>query len=491
MSGSLRTIAAAPAARRDTAIWTWPSLAIYGTIFALFVTLVLRAFTVSGPTGWAVGWAYIGYDTLLLTFTFWQTLPLRHGPSRNGPSRNVSARAKIDVNSTTYLPSLGVIIAAYNEGLVLEATIRALLVQSDPPDEIIVADDGSTDNTAAVMLATFGLAPPVTGNLSEASAMAPGLRWLRVVHGGKATALNAALALLTTEVFVTVDADTKLEPDALASMRRAFGAELDLVAATGILQPVCGKGFSARLLEAFQSYEYMRSFLFRYAWMSQNSLLLVSGAFAGYRRLAVNDVGGFDPDSLVEDYDVMNRLLRHSGDFGLGWKSAVVGGAVATTSAPATPIAFMRQRRRWFGGFLQTQYRFRAMVGDYHYGRLGLLMLPITAIESLHALYGLFAFGLLLSYLAGGHWSILVPVGGLIIAKVIADVAFQAWSVNIYRRWLNRPTGLSPMLAITSSLLEPFTFQLLRNSAAVWGWVFMLSGKGEWGVQHRHTADAD
>lgn len=492
-----KTTAASQDARRDAAVWTWPSLAIYGAIFGLFVILVLRAFTVSGPTGWAVGWAYIGYDTLLLVFTFWQTLPLRHGPlrhgplrngpSRNGPSHPGPSRAIIDANVMTELPSLGVIVAAFNEGLVLEATVRALVAQSDPPDEIIVADDGSTDNTAAVMLAAFGLSPPMTGILSEASALAPGLRWLRLPHGGKATALNAALAMLRSEVLVTVDADTRLEPDALLAMRRAFGAEPGLVAATGILHPICGKGLSARILESFQAYEYMRSFLFRYAWMSQNSLLLVSGAFAGYRRLAVNDVGGFDPGSMVEDYDVMNRLLRYGSDFGLGWKSAVVGGAVATTSAPATPMAFMRQRRRWFGGFLQTQYRFRAMVGDHHYGRLGVLMLPITAIESLHALYGLFAFGLLLTYLATGSWSVLVPVGGLIIAKVCADIAFQAWSVHIYRRWLNRPTGLSPIFAIVSSLLEPFSFQLLRNSAAAWGWAFMLSGKADWGVQHRRT----
>ena len=469
------TIAAPAGARRDADVWTWPSLAIYGTIFGLFVVLVLRAFTVSGPTGWAVGWAYIGYDAFLLAFTFWQTLPLRQGPPANA----------IDAIPVSALPSLGVIIAAYNEGLVLEATLRALLAQADPAAEIIIADDGSTDDTAAVMLSAFGLSPPMTGCLSPASPLAPGVRWLRLAHGGKAAALNAALPLLTSEVVVTVDADTRLEPDALSAMRRAFATEPRLIAATGILWPTCGKGLSARLLESFQAYEYMRSFLFRYAWMSQNSLLLVSGAFAGYRRRAVLDVGGFDPGSLVEDYDLMNRLMRHSGDFGLKWQSAVVGGAVAATSAPATPMAFMRQRRRWFGGFLQTQYRFRAMVGDRHYGRLGLLMLPITAIESLQALYGLFAFGFLLFYLATGRWSMIVPVGGLLFAKLCADIGFQAWAVMLYRRWLNRPTRLGPMQAIIIALVEPVTFQMVRNLAATWGWIYMLSGKGEWGVQDR------
>ncbi|MBV1707212.1 MAG: glycosyltransferase family 2 protein [Hyphomicrobiales bacterium] len=461
--------------RRAVDVWTVPSAAIYGAIVALFVLLVARAFTVAGPTGWAVGAVYIGYDTLLLAFTFWQTLPLRLGPPRNG----AGSKAPAD------LPSLGVIVAAYNEALVLEATVRALLAQTMLPQEIIIADDGSTDTTGEVMLKAFGLAPPVTGGLSAPSALAPGLRWLRLAHGGKAAALNAALACLTTQVMITVDADTRLEPDALEAMRREFGADPHLVAATGVLQPTCGKSLMARSLELFQSYEYMRSFLFRYAWMQQNSLLLVSGAFAGYRRSAVNEVGGFDTDSLVEDYDVMNRLMRHSGDHQLGWRSMALGGALAHTSAPATPLAFMRQRRRWFGGFLQTQYRFRGMVGERRYGRLGLVMLPITAIESLQGLYGLFSLGFLLFYLVTGRWSILLPVGALIIAKTCLDIAFHAWAVIIYRRWTAKASSLSPLVAVLVALIEPYSFQVLRNSASAWGWEFMLSGKVEWGVPDR------
>ena len=471
LSSSQGTLATPSGLRRRVDVWTWPSLVIYGAILALFVLLVLRAFTVSGPTGWAVGAVYIGYDALLLVFTFWETLPLRHGP--------VGALAKSD------LPSLGVIVAAYNEGVVLEATVRALLAQTAPPQEIIIADDGSVDDTANVMRTAFGLVPPAIGGLSETSIVAPGMRWLRLAHGGKAAALNAALPCLTTEVVITVDADTRLAPDALAAMRNAFGANPHLVAATGILQPTCGSGLMARSLELFQAYEYMRSFLFRFAWMQQNSLLLVSGAFAGYRRQAVNEVGGYDTQSLVEDYDVMNRLMRHSGDYQRGWQSAVVGGALGVTSAPASPMAFMRQRRRWFGGFLQTQYRFRGMVGNRHYGRLGLVMLPITAIESLQALYGLFSLGFLIFYLTTGRWSILIPVGALVLGKIVVDIAFHVWAVILYRRWVAKPAGLSPLLAVIISLIEPYSFQVLRNAAAAWGWVFMLSGNAEWGVPDR------
>ncbi|MFM9785710.1 glycosyltransferase, partial [Streptomyces scabiei] len=88
-----------------------------------------------------------------------------------------------------------------------------------------------------------------------------------------------------------------------------------------------------------------RNFLSRYAWMQERGLLLISGAFAAFRREAVVRVGGFDPDCLVEDYELIHRLYRHSADHDLGWTIRVIGGATARTDAPASPMAFLRQRR--------------------------------------------------------------------------------------------------------------------------------------------------
>ncbi|MBN9993929.1 hypothetical protein JJD03_15080, partial [Listeria monocytogenes] len=76
-----------------------------------------------------------------------------------------------------------------------------------------------------------------------------------------------------------------------------------LVAATGVLAPICGPDLQGRFFEWFQTYEYVRNFLSRHAWERLNSLLLISGAFAAFRRDAVVAVGGFDPDCMVEDYE--------------------------------------------------------------------------------------------------------------------------------------------------------------------------------------------
>jgi len=441
------------------------SLLIHGFVLTLFVLLLARAFGAPGLFSWGAGLAYVGYDTFLLGFTTWQTWRLTR------PSMPLATPARP--------VSLGVIVAAHNEAAALPVTVAALLRQTDRPDAILIADDGSTDPTKAA-LAPLGLAEPPIGGMRE-SASTPGLFWLRLPHGGKSVALNAALTRLETDVVVTVDADTLLEPDAVAAMRAAFAAEPELVAATGVLAPVCGNSLSGRLFQWFQTYEYIRNFLSRYAWMRADGLLLISGAFAGFRRDAVLAVGGFDNDCLVEDYELIHRLRRYGVQHGLVWRTWVLGNCRARTDAPATVPAFLRQRRRWFGGFLQTQFWYRDMVGNPEYGHLGTWMLPVKAADTLQPLYGLAAFALLLGFLARGQYAVLLPVGGVILAKIVVDLGFHLWSVHLYRRWTGDRATSHFGYAFAAAVLEPFSFQLLRHSGAALGWVMFLTGQRGWG----------
>ena len=359
------------------------SVLVHGAVAVVWLLLFAGAFALGGVYAWSTGIAYIAYDTLLLAFVGWQTWTLL-APATPEPI-------------PTTRETLAVVVAAHDEAKVLPQTIAALLAQDDPPDAIVIADDGSSDGTGALLVERFGFVEPALGAWAT-SATVPSVHWLRMPHGGKARALNAALvspiAACRTAVVMTVDADTHLAPGAIRAMRRAFSTEAALVAATGVLVPVCGPSLTGRLFEWFQTYEYIRNFLSRYAWMRIDSLLLISGAFAGFRREAVVTVGGFDPNCLVEDYELIHRLARHSALAGLGWRSRVIGGARAQTEAPSTTGAFLRQRRRWFGGFLQTQYWYRGMVGDgRRYGNVGRWMLPVKAVDTMQPVFGLTALG--------------------------------------------------------------------------------------------------
>ena len=447
------------------------SVLIHAGVMALWVVLFARAFFLHGVVAWSTGIAYVIYDTLLLIFVAWKTLPLMK------PLSQVSASAPV--------PTLGVIVAAHNEAAVLPITLHALLAQTNVPAQIIVADDGSTDGTAALLTRRFGLVDPGVGHLSEPSATHGALRWLRLRHGGKARALNAAMLVMDADIVMTVDGDTLLEPEACAAMSHAFAALPKLVAAAGLLSPVCSRTVSGRFFQWFQTYEYIRNFISRYAWMRAHGLLLISGAFACFRREAVLTVGGFDPDCLVEDYELIHRLRRYSLDRGLGWDVRVIGGAKARTDAPSTLPSFLRQRRRWFAGFLQTQYWYRSMTGNRRYGALGTLMLPVKALDTVQPLYGLTAFGLLLAFLFSGRFTIVLPVLAIILAKIAIDLAFQTWSLHLYRRWSGDRSSSSFGMALCASILEPFSFQLMRHGGAALGWLYFLLRRSEWGAQRR------
>jgi cellulose synthase/poly-beta-1,6-N-acetylglucosamine synthase-like glycosyltransferase len=443
---------------------------IHGGVSLLWLILFARAFGADSLFAWSVGLAYVGYDSVLLMFVFVQTLPL--------------LRRTVTVDPRPG-PSLCVIVAARNESRVLPVTLAALFAQHQPPEMVVIADDESDDDPASLFAREYGIAEPDIGRLSEPSARHPSLHWLRLPHGGKARALNQAIAAVNTDLVLTVDADTLLEPGAVAAMRAAFREDPALVAATGVLFPACGPDLSGRLFQWFQTYEYMRNFLSRYAWGRQDGLLLISGAFAAYRRTAVLEVGGFDPDCLVEDYELTHRLRDRAVALGAEWRTGVVGGARARTDAPASVGAFLRQRQRWFGGFLQTQLWYRHMVGNPAYGRLGTRMLPVKAFDTMQPLYGLTSVVLLLGALAKGEFSVLLPVAGVIGAKIALDLAFYLWSLMLYRRWLGEAARVNLLWAIVAAFVEPFTFQILRHTGAALGWLAFLTGRRRWGLQNR------
>jgi hypothetical protein len=130
------------------------------------------------------------------------------------------------------------------------------------------------------------------------------------------------------------------------------------------------------------------------------------------------------------------------------------------------------------------------MVGASRYHRLGLMMLPVKAIDTFQPVYGLCAFGFLLWYVFTGQLRLLLPVGGFIFAKIAVDLAFHIWSIRLYRNWVGGHTKPQLGLAVLASIAEPFSFQLLRHLGATLGWWSFLTGRRSWGVSKRAAVRA-
>jgi len=431
----------------------------------VLAALVAGSFLLPGPWVWLIGPPWIAYDT-------WQAVHhLRRGLRAVGlPARPVACAGS---------PPLSVLIAAHNEAAGIVPCLTALGL--GPEDEAVVIDDGSDDGTPDLVAGAWGLtwgARDAQG-VRWATSTAPGVavRVLSQPRAGKARALNRALAEARNPVIVTIDGDTVLGPGALAALRAAFAGDPGLTAACGILDP-CGPGGTAAGWWVWcQRREYARAFLWRAGWAADRMLILVPGAFAAYDTAAVRAVGGFATDSQVEDYELMYRLHRAQP----GTRAVVVATAHARTEVPTALGPFLRQRRRWFGGFITVLWQYRAMVGDRRHGALGTWHLRIKTVDTLLPLYGFAAVAVLaVIWVRDGQPG--PAVLGLLALKIGVDALIQAIAARAVARWqvLPVPSWLGSMAA---SVVEQIAFQPLRQLGAALGWVVVAAratGGGRW-----------
>lgn len=458
----------------------WPLL--FGTVVGVLIFSLVASVVFRGVAAWTIGLVYIAYDSLLLSFMVVS--------SQVAISRQESKKPQSTTGTQTR-PTLTVLISARNERLVLPACLSALRDQTEPADEIIILDDGSTDTTIPWLTEEFALTfePHGNGRLGR-STIWPALRVFSKPNSGKADSLNHGWRMALGEIVVTLDADTDVEPSAMAAIRDGFLEDPDLGIAGGVLTPVCHRSSWAGFFQFFQTFEYARGFLWRYTWMQYDMLVLISGAFAAYRRSILESSSGFDVTSWVEDYELTHRIYRNAYDAGHHVSIKTLSGARATTDAPASATTFLNQRRRWFAGFIATHFKYHDMVSNARYGNMGRYMMCIKTLDLLLPVYGLAAIVVLIAILAIRH-GLDVFIVKLIVAKLIFDLTLHAYSIVLYQRWLGIPLSRKLWLqSLGATLSEPFVFQVMRQMGAALGWLAFLRRRIDWMPQRRAHVSA-
>ncbi|HUB68077.1 MAG TPA: glycosyltransferase [Candidatus Methylacidiphilales bacterium] len=458
----------------------WPIL--FGAVLGVLIFTLCASFVFHGAAAWMIGLVYIAYDSLLLGFMVISSQIAVIRQERKSRAAPVPAPGP--------RPSVTVLICARNERIVLPECLHALEVQTEPADEILVIDDGSTDGMVDWLAAEYGLTFEAVGTRSLGiSRRQPSLQVLRKPNSGKADSLNAGWKMATSEIIVTLDADTYIEPGALAALRDGFIEDPDLGIAGGVLIPVCQRTSWAGFFQFFQTFEYARGFLWRLTWMQYGMLLLISGAFAAYRRGVLETAGGFDTSSWVEDYELTHRAYRDAFDHGRRVTVKTLSGARGTTDAPAAICTFLNQRRRWFAGFIATHFKYHTMVANNRYGAVGRYMLCLKTLDLLLPIYALAAAVVLVEILFVRHF-LDVFIVKLIIFKLIVDLTLHAYSIVLYQRWLGIPLSRKLWLqSLGATLTEPFVFQIIRQLGAVLGWLAFLRGKINWMPQRPATPE--
>jgi len=410
---------------------------------------------------------------------------------------------------------VSVVVPAYNEEAVIVTSVQAMLSMRYPRHEVIVVDDGSTDAMFEQLRAAFDLVPvqrevpsdlPTRGAIVDVHVPRDGRTRLVVVrkeNSGKTDAINVGINAAAEPLVVFVDADSILDPDALTVVTKPFADDPTRVVATGgVVRAANGcKVVDGRIVEVnlakpwivrIQVVEYLRAFLLgRTGWSRFGALILISGAFGMFRRDVLVEIGGLNPDSIGEDFELVMRIHRHMIDNHRDYRVQFVAEPVSWTEVPVTATVLRSQRKRWHRGLWETLWKYRGMLFNPRYGKVGLVAIPyywaFELIAPLVELVGLvlvaagFALGVVnvpyaLLFLAVAYgYAILVTL----VAMTIEELAFHK-----YTRW--RDLGA----ILLASVLENVGY---RQATAWWrleGWWASLRGKKQvWGTMTRQGFD--
>src|SRR6202171_1284480 len=284
-------------------------------------------------------------------------------------------------------PGVSVLIPAHNEETVIVQTVKSVLASDLKDLQVIVVNDGSIDRTGELLDGNFGQNPRV--------------RILHQVNRGKAAALSRALGEAQTEIVVTIDADTEIEPDAISKLLRHFSDEK-----VGAVAGNVKVGNRSRWLTRWQALEYITSQnMEKRAFDLLNCITVVPGALGAWRKKAIEAAGGITADTVAEDADLTIAIRR------LGWHVDYEEEAIAWTEAPETPGILIRQRFRWTFGTLQAFWKHSSTLFKPKYGTLGCIALP-----------NIFVFQILLPLIS--------PIIDLLFLGSVALWALERWHIS-------------------------------------------------------------
>jgi cellulose synthase/poly-beta-1,6-N-acetylglucosamine synthase-like glycosyltransferase len=222
-------------------------------------------------------------------------------------------------------PFVSVIIPVYNKVEYVRDAIDSVLRLTHKKREIIVVNDGSTDGSE---------------NICREYASRGLVRLLDFTkNGGKAAALNAGVKAAKGDLILTVDGDSTLEPDALSEMVNHF-SDKRIGAVAGVVTVNKFKG----MLNRFQVLEYFQQAFQRMVQAFWSAVLVLPGPISLYTKSAIIEAGGFEHDTLVEDWDMTMKIHK------VGYDVITDNNAKAHTFAPAGLGEWWRQRIRWSRG---------------------------------------------------------------------------------------------------------------------------------------------
>jgi cellulose synthase/poly-beta-1,6-N-acetylglucosamine synthase-like glycosyltransferase len=403
----------------------------------------------------ALSWLFIGYFIGLNAVYIALNLVALRMLGRDSGQQALTA---LPDYSAGLEPGIAIIVPAYNEGPTIAAAVRSMLALDYPEFEVIVVNDGSKDDTLAVLQREFGLQPfpeayrrsipvqPVRGLYR--SPQHPQLRVVDKVNGGRSDAVNAGINAAHQGLICLVDADSVLQRESLRRIARPFMQDSRVIASGGTVRISNGCRITRGHLDnvevppnwlaRIQVVEYLRGFLYgRLGWTLLNALPLISGAFGLFRRQAVVAAGGLSVGTIGEDMELVLRLHRLHRQRGQDYRIVFVPDAVCWTEAPESLAVLRSQRTRWQRGLMESLWANRWLFGRPRAGAVGWLACPFMLIFE--------GIGPLIEML------------GYVVMTVLVASGLISWPA--FGAFLLLALGMGLMLSASALLLEELAFR--------------------------------
>ncbi len=419
---------------------------------------------------------------------------------------------KFPLSETGFEPPISLVVTAYNEEAVIVPTIKALLQLDYPEFEILIVNDGSTDNSIAILTAEFDLEilpvafrrriehKPVKAVYQ--SKIHHNLRVIDKENGGcKADASNAGINGAKYGLFMPLDADTILERDCLKLMVQPYLLNPDTVGVGGNVRILNGCevqdgqlskiGLPKNWLALFQVLEYTRAFLSgRVGWNYFNALPLISGAFGLFKKEAVIEVGGYSHKSLGEDMDLVLRLHRHFRLSGKPYRLDFVVDPVCWTEAPETFGVLKKQRVRWQRGLFDCLWENRKLMFHPKGGPVGWTSFPfllfLEGISPVIEVFGHLFF--LVCYFLGlisgeGVFAFFLLSFGTGFLLSISSILLEEITFRTY------PQKKDLVILIFASFVENFGYRQMQSFWRLEGIIkWLLRTESSWGTMTRNAS---
>ncbi|MEG2599917.1 MAG: glycosyltransferase [Muribaculaceae bacterium] len=430
--------------------------------------------------------------------------------------KNYSTDYNTILYSESLEPSISVIASSYNESLMIVECVRSLLALRYNNYEVIVVNDGSTDDSFQKACKEFSMikvdyyinehipTKPVRGIYRSADKAYPNLVFIDKENGGKADAMNAGINVSTKLYTLCVDVDSVLDVNSLLKLAKPIAESTDkeVVSVGGAVYVANGclfkngvlleKGVSKSNQVKMQVVEYMRAFLIgRMGWGQINGLMLVSGALGVFRKDYLLAINGYRASSIGEDMEMLMRMRQYLYDNKIPHKVEYIPEPLLWTEVPPTLEILGRQRTRWSRGLIDSLLIHKKLMFNPRYGVLGIVSYPYffffewlaPFIEALGLIYVaiLVSFGLI-------HWKIYLVLSvfmylfGLIFSFL--GIFFGEMTYHVYEK----KTDLLKLFL--ASFTEAFVYHPLIVFWALKGNYMYLTKQNKWGEMPRQGLGA-